>query len=138
MSVILEKAKALNKVIGMMEAIVREEIIKNEAFVSELNQSQLAEGQRPDGTSLPNYSATSVNSFGKPAGPIKLFDTGDFYQGIEPLFEDSGFDINGLDSKTDMLISRYGDILGLSKDSVDLLGKRIKPGIINKVREVLA
>lgn len=95
-----------------------------EEDISELNRDQLRQGQRSDGTFLPPYSSNSVSKFGKTPGPIKLFETGDFYKGIKPEFKKEEFNITDLDNKTDMLQDRYGEsILGLSNLSIGELAQ---------------
>lgn len=92
--------------------------------ISDLNREQLQIGMRSDGSWLPPYSANSVTKFGKPAGRIKLFDTGAFYEGIKPEFDKSAFQMDGTDSKTEMLKDDYGDsILGLSDYSIGELAQ---------------
>ena len=92
--------------------------------ISELNRDQLREGKTANGLTLPPYSANSVSKFGKQPGPIKLLDTGAFYEGIKPEFAKTDFTMNGKDQKTDMLQDRYGDdIVGLSKDSIEELAQ---------------
>lgn len=95
-----------------------------EEDIPELNRDQLKQGQRADGTFLPPYSSNSVSKFGKKAGPIKLFDTGAFYEGIKPEFKKEEFSITDSDRKTEMLQDRYGDsILGLSDLSISELAQ---------------
>jgi len=50
-------------------------------FAEDLNREQLMEGKGGD-RQMPDYSPTSVTKYGKPAGPIKLFDEGNFQKGI--------------------------------------------------------
>jgi hypothetical protein len=59
-------------------SIIRE----NETTLTNMNTDQLFQGQDSKGKSLPDYSERSVQVFGKPSGPMKLFDTGDFYRGF--------------------------------------------------------
>ena len=92
--------------------------------VEDFNIFQLQEGQRADGTFLPDYSPRSVNVFGKPPGPIRLFDEGDFYRGITLKVTSEGIELEGLDIKTEMLQFRYGaNVIGLSEESIDTLGR---------------
>lgn len=91
--------------------------------ISELNRDQLRKGERVDGTGLPDYSANSVTQFGKPAGAIKLFDTGDFYGAIKPEFADTSFMVTDTDSKAEMLNREYGDVIGLQNDSTNELAQ---------------
>ena len=92
--------------------------------IAELNRDQLKQGKRADGSFLPDYSNNSVTKFGKKKGPIKLYDTGDFYEGIKPEFAKTDFLLKDDDSKTDLLEDRYGDdILGLSKENIEELAQ---------------
>lgn len=86
--------------------------------ISELNRDQLRRGEDVSGSSLPPYSANSVTQFGKPAGAIKLFDTGDFYAAMKPDFADKSFAVNNTDWKAEMLTKEYGDVIGLQRDSI--------------------
>lgn len=91
--------------------------------ISELNRDQLRRGEDVSGASLPPYSANSVTQFGKPAGAIKLFDTGDFYAAMKPEFADKSFIVNNTDSKAEMLTNDYGDVIGLQRDSINELAQ---------------
>lgn len=83
---------------------------------------QLKRGERGDGSSLPNYSPRSVAVFSKPFGPIKLFDTGDFYFGVHAEVTDTQVTINDTDYKEEMLVTRYREsILELQERSIDEL-----------------
>ena len=94
----------------------------NQELISDLNRDQLRIGMKSDGSWLPPYSANSVTKFGKPPGKIKLFDTGDFYEGIKPEFAKTDFVLTGKDKKTEKLKADYGDnILGLSNYSISEL-----------------
>lgn len=101
---------------------------------------QLQQGKRGDGSTLPNYSPVSVAKFGKPPGPIKLFDTGDFYQGIKVSANGSGLFIDDTDSKTPLLTEKYGDaILYLGDDSLAELKEDVfLPGILYEIEQILA
>lgn len=83
-----------------------------------LNQGQLSLGKKSDGHYLPNYSTASVLHFGKPAGPIRLYDTGAFWNNIQIERQSGKIVFSDTDSKAPMLIQKYGrDILGLSSES---------------------
>lgn len=103
--------------------------------VEDFNIFQLQKGERADGSTLPNYSPRSVQVYGKPAGPIKLYDEGDFYRGITLKVVPGGIELVGLDVKTAMLQLRYGDdIIGLSEESIDRLMKEyVKPLLEEKI-----
>ncbi len=91
--------------------------------ISELNRDQLRKGQDIHGASLPPYSARSVDVFGKPAGAIKLFDTGDFYAAIKPEFADKSFTVTDNDWKAEMLQREFGDVIGLQRESINELAQ---------------
>lgn len=137
MSVIAEVATKLERSMKSIVAIIREELIANQEFISELNRMQLAEGTRPDESILPDYAPISVIQFGKEAGPIKLFDTGEFYEGIKPMFEDDTFEMVGVDEKTEMLIMKYGEVLGLSMENRKILAQKLIPGIKSRILKLL-
>ena len=90
--------------------------------IAELNRDQLRRGEDVSGTSLPDYSAASV-AMGKPAGAIKLFDTGDFYKAIKPEFAETSFMVTDTDPKAAMLQRDYGDVIGLQQDSINELAQ---------------
>lgn len=75
---------------------------------------QLSQGLKSNDQFLPDYSRVSVTKFGKPDGPIKLFDTGAFYRGIFLDVRGDSFVLESADSKSEMLQTRYTeDIFGL-------------------------
>lgn len=77
-------------------------------------RQQLSQGLKMDESYLPDYSPRSVKQYGKPPGPIKLYDTGAFYRGILIDVRGDIFIMESADPKSTMLQNRYGkDILGL-------------------------
>lgn len=113
----------------------RKALIKHAEFIEELNRIQLSFGIRSDDTLLPSYSPVSVEA-GKPPGRIKLFDQGEFYEGINVSIFDDELRFEGEDEKTPMLISKYGRmILGLNDKSLQVLIDRIKPDIVRDVKQ---
>lgn len=92
---------------------------KNEITATNLNTDQLFQGEDSKGEKLPDYSATSVNVFGKPSGPIRLFDTGDFYRGFFVHADKFPVVFDSRDSKRDELAKNFGnDIFGLQKNNL--------------------
>jgi hypothetical protein len=95
----------------------KQSIQKNAEIISDLQATQLFKGQKRDGSYLPDYSENSVAIFGKPDGPIRLNDTGDFYKGFTLSINETGFVQYSKDDKNDMLIKKYGkNIFGLNKE----------------------
>lgn len=137
MTLISNQISALNRTKLHVVILLREILIEQSSFIEELNRKQLERGQRSDGSILPNYSPNSV-LMGKPQGPIRLFDEGDFYEGIEANVFDDSILFDGEDPKTPMLIQRYGEmILGLTDESLNILISRIKPILAIRLKAFL-
>lgn len=120
-----------------LDGIAERALQANQAEISDLNREQLQQGITSTGGYLPDYSPVSVNMYGKPSGPIQLKETGDYYEGIVPVFEDKSFDLAGTDWKTDMLEKRYGkygDPVGLTDESVGELAQIILPDVQSELR----
>lgn len=127
-----ERIKSIN-----LNGIAERALQVNQGEISDLNREQLQEGITSTGGFLPDYSPASVNMFGKEPGPIKLKDTGDYYEGIIPMFSDTSFDLMGTDIKTDMLekrYSRYGNPVGLTDENISDLGQIILPDVQRELR----
>lgn len=113
--------------------------------MAELNRDQLMEGERADGLSLPDYSPTSVNIYGKAPGPIKLLDTGAFHDSIIVIAADNAYRFLSSPLKRDEITGRitnlkekYGDeIIGLGKDGLDEIRQKVKIKIVEHVNKLL-
>jgi hypothetical protein len=115
--------------------------------IAELNRDQLKKGERADGAILPDYAPASVDKFGKPEGPIKLFDRGEFYGGLKATFSEKDFAVVGTDSKTDILQFGTGegahpdgfgeDIVGLTDESIGELAQDSLGQIQYEIRQQL-
>lgn len=80
---------------------------------------QLDRGERGDGKILPHYSPVSVEVYGKPPGPIRLEDTGDFRRAIIIIVSEDGIEFISTDPKSNMLMQDYGEeILDLTPRSI--------------------
>ena len=114
---------------------------KLEKLAIKLNQeNQLKFGKTADGDYLGDYSATSVNVFGKEPGPIQLKDTGDFYESFQVILLDDGFliDADGMKTddsgKTTNLFTKYGqDITGLNDENLSIFIVALKPKIVEAI-----
>lgn len=97
---------------------------------------QLSQGLRGDGVELPDYSRVSVSVYGKPPGPMKLYETGEFYQGVEARADSDGVEIIGTDDKTGMLELRYGsEIIKLSEENKErILHEVIRIRMLQNIR----
>jgi len=104
----------------------------------EEQRKQLAQGLESNDSYLPDYSFRSVFQYNKPPGPIRLFDTGAFYRGIEFDVYGDIFIIDSKDTKTTMLKERYGpDILGLGTQAKINYIRELEPIFINEIRAYL-
>lgn len=68
-------------------------------------KQQLAQGLRSDDSATDDYSFRSVFQYGKPPGPIRWFDTGDFYRGILFDVRQDIFILDSADPKTSMIVN---------------------------------
>jgi hypothetical protein len=125
------------------EKMCAEAVIENEAHIIDLNTGQLFQGERSDGSMLPDYSFVSVNFYNKPKGPIKLYDTGAFYSGFR-LASKSGkaefpMYVISTDEKSDELKSKYGsEIFGLTEENEEGFARiYLLPTIGKKLRNYL-
>ena len=80
MADVLELIENLNNL--DIEKVVKQSISITAPIIAQLNREQLKSGKRADNSNMPNYSKASVNLFGKPAGPIMLYETGAFHASI--------------------------------------------------------
>lgn len=122
-----------------MPQIVKESFDDISSFVEDRMIDQLDKGLKGDGTFQPNYSPVSIQVYGKPDAPIKLYDTGDFYKGIISKAVIDGVDINSTDSKRNMLIRDYGEqTLNLTDDNKEIVAKQyLQPSMFENIKEYL-
>ena len=98
--------------------VAEESLQQTKDHIADLNVEQMSKGLKSDGSYMPDYSPVSVEVFGKPEGPIKLFDKGDFYQGYRVTIENGNVVVTSTDEKTGMLFKRFAtktsNIFGLN------------------------
>lgn len=133
-SAILAVRDRLLRIQKEAKKIVKEEAIKSREVIAKLNREQLLEGKRSDGADMPDYVPDSKQP--SAPGKITLFDTGDFHEGIEPMFSQEGIEMIGVDDKTPFLIAKYPEILGLNKESRIKLVAHLKPRVIKRIKEL--
>lgn len=102
----------------------------------DLNREQLLHGKRADMTKMPDYSYTSVTLFGKPAGPIMLYDTGAFHGSFQLDVDSQEFEILAIDLYD--LEQTYGeDIYGLTPSNQEYYNQEVFfPELIMAVEQV--
>lgn len=106
--------------------------------VTNAQRQQLQQGLKSDNSYLPDYSFRSVFQYNKPPGPIRLYDTGDFYRGMLVDVRGDIFIIESADSKSKMLQDRYGEnILGLGAAAKVEYVKVLRPVFIKQIKAYL-
>lgn len=115
-----------------IKPIIRKELIAEQKFIADLNRQQLNSGEDADGQPMPTYVPDSI----QPSAPgrITLFDTGQFQDGIEPLFEDDYFEMISTDEKAAFLQPKY-NALGLSPESIEVLRERLALRLKKRINE---
>lgn len=133
-----------NKMKGLTEVSIDKSILKsfseNQEAATNLNTDQLFQGKEATGGVLPDYSKRSVEVFGKPPGPIRLFETGNFYRGFFVKADKFPVVFDSKDSKTDKLTQAFGqdEIFGLDKENIkDFSKSYVLPDLQKFVRSFL-
>lgn len=134
--------RRVQKLSRTIDGLVIQILIDDEDAIIKLNQAQLYQGQRSTGKRItPRYSQVTIRykrQVGQPADRVTLQDKGDFYDSMHVEFDSDSFQIVATDPKTGKLIAKYGaEILGLSKDSIEVLRQIIRPKLIRAVRQRL-
>lgn len=101
-------------------------------------RAQLSQGLMSDDNFLPDYSFRSVFRYGKTPGPIKLYDTGDFYRGMLLDVRQDIFILESADPKSTMLQNRYGaNIFGFGSKAQAEYIITLKPVFVGHVQNYL-
>jgi hypothetical protein len=111
------------------------QLTKSDAVAAQ--RVQLSQGLKADGTYQPDYSPVSVSKYGKPPGPIKLYDIGSYYGGLK--IEVSGVTIRYLstDEKNDYLEGLYHP-LGLGFQGRINWIRTLKPAFVGEIKKYLS
>jgi hypothetical protein len=108
--------------------------------VSQLQKSQMYDdGVDSKGATLGLYSDASVNVFQKPAGHIRVYDTGEFYDSIKIKSDNQQIVINANTLKVSWdgtidLLDRWKYLLGLNEKSLSEIREFILPLVREQVR----
>lgn len=130
----LKKVTVQAQIDGLLK-IVRD----NEERITAMNTDQLFSGKKSDGLNLPDYSRVSVEVYGKPAGPIRLYDEGDFYRGFFLRADKFPVIFSSRDHKTEMLQNDFGiTIFGLTGENKrELLQVYLKGQVLTLYKKLL-
>lgn len=129
MNAILKAAKKLERIRDTITLVLAEIARTESEFVADQNRRQLSQGKKADNSSMPDYVPNSDKS-----GSIKLFDTGEFYESIEAIFDEEGIDLVSTDPKS-VFFEKYGQVLGLDDQGSKIVAERIKQKLIKRVRD---
>lgn len=134
MNPIRQKLNRLKKTtsVAVLSKLISEILQGERNFIAKLNRDQLSKGDKADDSSMPRYVQGSKSP--SAPGKITLFDTGEFHASIEPLFDDRQFELLSTDEKAEILVGKYGEILGLNEESLNLLAQRIRPQLVARVK----
>lgn len=140
MSIVGDVALKLSDLRQSLPELASEVLNESAPQIEDAITAQLAQGIDGDGDSLPDYSPVSVAKYGKPPGPIKLFDKGDFYHEVKAFADNATLTIDDTNWKTPLLIDRFGSkIIALTEQSLAMLQEDVfLPGMLYKVNQRLS
>lgn len=137
-------SRKLQKLQPALTGLVLETLNELESEIVKLNQEQLKQGERYDGSKTGTYQEKTKKRK-KAEGRIltgdhiSLIDTGDFWKSFFFEARNGKMLFGATDPKTEMLVSTWGEkILGLSPESYQKLADLIKPVLKNKILNFLA
>lgn len=110
------------------------------AQIEQKNHKQLYQGLDGFGQNIePPYTPKTVaikQAKGQVWDRVTAKDTGSFWDSIAPDINSKGFEMNASDSKAAMLNEKYGELVGLSPQSMEELKQEVyKPGIRNQLED---
>jgi hypothetical protein len=132
------------KQINLQTAVV-EAVNQSKSEIVSMQAQQYGRGEMRDGNSFPNYSRRSVEEFGKPPGPWRLFDTGEFYAKLQVSnVSKDGWQISSDSTKTSLILGQLemrggnkslNELFGLSAETLDAekLASKI---LLPKIKEI--
>ena len=134
-------AEQLKKTISILKNRLWIELSEDQETIADYNRMQLNRGMRADNTYLPDYSEASVEMYGKLPGPIRLYDTGKFWNSIKIKTTEDTITILNTDKKYLPPIDLRGtydqSIIGISKDNLDdFLESRIMPALFDELEKL--
>lgn len=142
---LLQRVRTYND--GLTDGTYISEIIKEyEPEICDMNsQDQLYEqGKNRVGVEIMDYMPYTPKTIeikkikGQPTDRVTLRDTGDFHASFRLIVERDKFTITADDFKTEELIRKYRQILGLTDENAsELTHEYIYPDLLKKAREVL-
>lgn len=127
-----DRLKPLTK--AQLHKDVMDVIIGEREFIFNLLREQLQGGLMPDGSQIGVYQSEAYAAM-KGHDYVDLFLTGDLYYSLVlERVDDATLAIYADDVKTEELLTKYGDFLGLTVGSIKVLAAHVKPKIADRQR----
>jgi len=122
------------------DRIVSDLIRANNVLVADLQRAQLMAGKDAEGQEItPEYRPSTKaikRRKGQPTDKVTLKDTGKFYKATKAIILSDRFELDSLDIKRNKLTDKYGEqIFGLTEENIAILREKIKPSILEIVRQ---
>ncbi len=121
-----------------VEQVAESAVSETKDLIGILNLNQFGEGQYSDGSYLPDYSKMSVEVFGKPPGPIKLFETGDYWRALKVDVANGLYKISNTDPKALILETRYQKkgkkLYGMTQENKIEYVKELQPVFVKQMK----
>lgn len=118
------------------ESAVQQAIIENKEPLLKLNDSQLDKGVDARGADLGQYKNFKYKNRFR---PIDLKQKGDFRNAEDIIVDDTDMLFVDPDTKTDILMNRYGDdIIGLTDDNQTAAAQILAPSVIQHLENQLS
>lgn len=108
-----------------------------------LNQENLEQGKRPDGTQIEKtpvgkqkevlyerYTKYLKEKAGKISEYVTLYDTGAFYEGLKAVSGSDNIYVIDTDSKTAKIIAVWGNVLGITDEQKEFFVEQIYPEFV--------
>ena len=140
---VLSLKRKLGRLLPVLPTLVEETLNQLAPEIVKLNQEQLAEGQRSDGSKMPLYKPITKQRKQEEGRTltgdrISLIDKGDFWKSFFVKAENGKLLFDATDRKTEELIKTYGELVfGLSGIQKEALAELAKPILYEKILKYL-
>ena len=124
---------------------IKSAVEENQRFIINLNaESQLFfQGENADGKLIDSYRPYRPRTIqiksqkGQPTNRVTLKDTGAFHRSFFLVIGTDTFEIKANDIKTQALITKYGNVIGLTDENMDMFARMfIAPKIQGELKKI--
>ncbi|MCP4336241.1 MAG: hypothetical protein GY679_00100 [Mycoplasma sp.] len=122
--------------------LAEQTLLEMDEFIAELNRKQMYDkGVRADGSEItPEYSGLTEffkRQKGQIVNHVTLKDSGDFHKSIFADIYSSDLVLDATDKKTNSLLEKYGEVLGLTEESLMILQNEFRPRYVKNIEKAL-